>query len=540
MLGLTDKTAKAIVSEHYKHILDNYDEKCGKTKEEFLQEELTKYFNQHVKDEIAANNTSIISRYMNNINRVNYTYETRENYFRQFNKLDSFFSTVGIEPSIEIFITWLKKDKRMEFFVEDSILIGEYKLNHKVLSTIYQSKSLPLLVEAFCILKSPKLTQELNNYMVNNSVKDYFEGIEEKIITRKERARLIEEAQNGNKKSKDELLRNSLKTIARVAYAYSDMGIDFLDLVQEGSIGFLKAIDKYDEEIHGNFDTYASSWVLQSIEKTFATTSDLKYSYWINYKKVRVDKSKRVLFEQLDRQPTEEELADFMNISKEALQEVLNIQYGVLSLEEIKEKELKTEHVEYPEYCEQLEELSDVHVQEHEMMDLLNACLEPREVTIIVHGYGLNGNKILSREEIGKIIGVSRARVNQLEEKAMKRLIKSQLIDKYAMYMDNPERSMDVLNKKRESLTNIKTIYDYYPDKTKEEVDLIISNLEARAQYILTKKYGADLSNPLLKENLTPAEKQEFYYKVLKVMNQHLGKSSSKGNKVLKKESNNI
>jgi len=287
------------------------------------------------------------------------------------------------------------------------------------------------------LLTDAEITKDVN---INDPVRMYLKEIGRiSLLSSEEEMNLSVRIADGDEDAKRLLAESNLRLVVSIAKRYVGRGLLFLDLIQEGNIGLMKAVDKFDFEKGYKFSTYATWWIRQAITRALADQArtirvPVHMVETIN-KMVRIQRQMTL---ELNREPSDEEIAKKMGISVDKVREVIKISQEPVSLETpIGEEDdshlgdfLKDESSLSPE------EYTENEILKEEIKDVLQT-LQPREQEVLELRFGLIDGTCHTLEDVGKRFNVTRERIRQIEAKALRKLRHPSRAKKLKDFLDN-------------------------------------------------------------------------------------------------------
>ena len=254
------------------------------------------------------------------------------------------------------------------------------------------------------------------NLSINDPVRMYLKEIGKiSLLSLDEELELSKRIDEGDEEAKAILAESNLRLVVSIAKRYVGRNLSFLDLIQEGNIGLMKAVDKFDSSKGYRFSTYATWWIRQA--KTIRVPVHMVET--IN----KLKRVQRQMTLELDREPTEEELAKALNTTEDKVREIIKISLDPLSLETPIGEEDDSHLGDFVKDDSSLspEEYAINEVLKDEISELLLTLTE-REEQVIKLRFGLIDGTCRTLEEVGTIFGVTRERIRQIEAKALRKL----------------------------------------------------------------------------------------------------------------------
>lgn len=485
--------------------------------------------NQQVKKLLFDSSSSfgVISNY------INYNYMKKKSFedaVDMFENLDSYFEKYEFNPDIDLIIDLVNKNNI--FFEMTKLFFERYKsevIDGK-LDNLFDNNLLIMSIEAYCMINRIEIKEDIffddSSFLEYDGVKEYLKEISRRpLLTHEQVVELVRRINNGDSSAREVLIESNLKLVVSVAKRYNCRGLSFIDLIQEGNLGLIKAVDEYDVERGCKFSTYAFYWIRQAIMR--AVQNKGRNIRIPAHKLERVMEYQRIVMElskELSREPTFEEVANEMNLSISEVVKLHKLGFDTVSINTMIDSDGRTELEKFiPSSSETPEDIAVKRTLQLEVRNLLLRCnLNQREIDVLMLRYGFNDEEAMSLDEVGKELNVTRERVRQIEARAIKKIRTSKYIKEFAVYMDYPKKSLDnikffkneyIKSKKaeykkflkdseldRKEVKNmskrIKTIYEYFDSYSREQIDEMLSKLSDDDMDLIRLRYGNDLDNP--------------------------------------------
>ncbi len=265
----------------------------------------------------------------------------------------------------------------------------------------------------------------MNQHESQNSLKVYLNEISQTaLLTREQEVELAAKIQAGDEAARELMIKANLRLVVKIAKDYSNYGLPLVDLISEGNMGLMKAVERFDPEKGGKLSTYAAWWIKQSIKRALANQSKtIRLPVHMVDKIARMRRVSVVLTEELGREPSTEELAEEIGLPIKKVALLKRAAMRPTSLDApVGEDEGTTyadligdEHATNP-----MDELDNKTL--HGELDGLLNLLDDRESQIIDARFGLNGATPMTLEEVGREFGVTRERIRQLQNLALTKM----------------------------------------------------------------------------------------------------------------------
>lgn len=244
------------------------------------------------------------------------------------------------------------------------------------------------------------------------------------LLTPDEEIELAARIKKGDKEARAKMIRANLRLVVKIAHDYNNLGLPLLDLISEGNIGLMKAVERFDPAKGGKLSTYAAWWIKQSIKRALANQS--KTIRLPVHLVDKISKMRRValqMSEELGREPTDDELAEEVGMASAKVSQLKTVSIRPASLDAPISDDDTTEFGEIvgdEEALTPFEQLRDQNLRD-EVSELISV-LDEREKKIIFSRFGLDGGKPKTLEEVGRKFGVTRERIRQLQNIALMKL----------------------------------------------------------------------------------------------------------------------
>ncbi|BDQ04958.1 MAG: RNA polymerase sigma factor SigA [Candidatus Dojkabacteria bacterium] len=305
-----------------------------------------------------------------------------------------------------------------------------YELYHKKIEVIglddeYNADSNDAMQEPLTLEAKIKILRKIHANITSDPIRAYLQEIGRiPLLTAEEEVYLAKQIQMGNQEAAQLLTTANLRLVVSLAKKYANRGLDLLDLIQEGNVGLIRAVEKFDYKKGFKFSTYATWWIRQAITRAIADQSrTIRIPVHMHETINQYTKALNELSIKQQRTPTDEEIAEYMKLDVEKIREIKNISQTPTSLQmqigddnqstlaEIIADESSQSPEKYAEYTYMKKQLREALAQ-----------LNDRERKVIELRFGIEDGIARTLEEVGQEFNVTRERIRQIEAKALKKL----------------------------------------------------------------------------------------------------------------------
>lgn len=399
---------------------------------------------------------------LKNLNITNFSNHDYNQYFNKIINLLKNLDSLTIDDVIDL----LKNNKTIYNIVGYIVEKNYNSIISNNFVDIVKDDTAILIIEAYCSINNIEIKYNLEDNIINENLSDetvqynddlakiYLQEINKPVLTKDEEIELGYRLLKHDKEARKIMIERNLKLVVFVSRKYINRGISFLDIIQEGNLGLMHAIDKYDVTKEYRFSTYAVAWIRSYIEKSlFNKTRNIKIPLHVQTEIIKYKKIEEKLYKKLERVPSYKEIANEMNISVQEVKNLHKYQQDTNSLNILIGNDEETEYIE-------MVASDDLSIEDnvldsfnndeiHQLMQLAN--LKEKEIQMLSMRFGFFDNSPKTLQEIGNHFNLTRERVRQIVENSLRKLrnayIKREEKIKYDKQLEEMQNSLNLIMK---------------------------------------------------------------------------------------------
>lgn len=556
---IDEKDARVLMKEIIQKNLNRFNKvrfvQSG-TKNSYFKKLLDRSLNEKVleKFENEKNCLEITLKYIEKTLRKQNDYELN---LKEIDKLENFFKEINYEVNIDLLVLLLKSSDQLNSIID--IIIKDVE-NKKIKGQTEKlmSSFLISLIEAYCVLNGKEMYnfQEVEieddyhkeegfwNNQEMDSVRMYLDELsKEPLLSKEEEVMLAKRIKEGDKKAKEKFIKANLRLVVFVAKRERNRGLPLLDLIQEGNLGLIKAVEKFDYTMGYKFSTYATWWIRQSITRALAhqgRSIRLPVHVVENINRMYIIRDELLL--EFGREPSKQELAERMDISIEKLAKLIEESKVPASFnKKINEEEDNEMGDIFPDDSVNIEgplEISDMQKKVRELLETSGLTEQEKQVLKLHYGIGELHDRNL--QEVGNKLNVTRERARQVEKKALRKLRNYNTKVCFSNYMDKPDATGEFIRQenlkfyhdinKNSSQNNLKKskveekIYNFLKEFKQEEpvaFNNVLNSLSEKHQKLIsyiTEDFNVTLGEIAKKLNVKHSYLSQEIARIISVM----------------------
>jgi len=578
-LNLSQEEIKKIVIKEIESSKADYNEEKNDYLK-FISQRIKKDLNK--KSQLLLSDEKIQFELINNfLNLKTHKASNLKSAINNLNKISLFLENNKVNITPELIGKLLDTNDNLEFNIDIIFDNCEQIITSGQLEKISEKFTAISILETYCMINNIEIEENENSNlneisMPNDSVKSYLREIGMyKLLTPEEEREIAIKARNGSKYAREKLINCNLRLVVNKAKKYIGK-LEFLDLIQEGNIGLIRAVDKFDPTKGYKFSTYATWWIRQAMTRAIHEKSRIiRIPDYTQAKLKQLNEIYDKYVEEHDRQPSIKELAKLMNVKEDTVRTLINYRKTPISIDSKINDEDDSELIDFiPDGTNIIKDYEDNDLKNQLFKLFKEARLTDREVDVLKLRFGIDEDK-LTLAKVGKKYGVTRERIRQIEKKALKKLGRIKETKGLSVYTDNPtkaeekvrinsktfydrkttpilsspktdskepnikkeekdmekteeksneqkefEKQLEIIKEKSKTIKvekhtkKIHSIYEILLNNSREEVLEAINHLNLEDKVLLYKRYGGDLENPQ-PTDITKSEKMRVYQVII-------------------------
>ena len=578
-LNLSQEEIKKIVIKEIESSKADYNEEKNDYLK-FISQRIKKDLNK--KSQLLLSDEKIQFELINNfLNLKTHKASNLKSAINNLNKISLFLENNKVNITPELIGKLLDTNDNLEFNIDIIFDNCEQIITSGQLEKISEKFTAISILETYCMINNIEIEENENSNlneisMPNDSVKSYLREIGTyKLLTPEEEREIAIKARNGSKYAREKLINCNLRLVVNKAKKYIGK-LEFLDLIQEGNIGLIRAVDKFDPTKGYKFSTYATWWIKQAMTRAIHEKS--RIIRIPNYTQAKLKQLSEIYdkyVEEHDRQPSIKELAKLMNVKEDTVRTLINYRKTPISIDSKINDEDDSELIDFiPDGTNIIKDYEDNDLKNQLFKLFKEARLTDKEVDVLKLRFGIDEDK-LTLAKVGKKYGVTRERIRQIEKTALKKLGRIKETKGLSVYTDNPtkaeekvrinsktfydrkttpilsspktdskepnikkeekdmekteeksneqkefEKQLEIIKEKSKTIKvekqtkKIHNIYEILLNNSREQVLEAINHLNLEDKVLLYKRYGGDLENPQ-PTDITKPEKLRVYQVII-------------------------
>ena len=453
-----------------------------------IEKKLKNYCESEVKEKLDSNNSvEVIDSFIKD--KLKFNTKIEHNIIK-LKKLGAFLSRYDYILDIDVLNKLVTSNAYLDKLFKEISLSQTESSESKISSIIAEDSFISSLIEGYCCLNNIQIQDELDDLeedCYTDNLKIYFQEIRKyHLLTKEEEINLFYEYNSGSISAKKKLIESNLRLVIPIAKKYKYHGLSFEDLIQEGNIGLMTSIEKFDVTKGYKLSTYATWWIRQAIVRSLEKKGRM---IQLPSRRVqRISKYNRIseeLEKNLGREPTIAEMSKAMHLSYNTTLEVYNERNHPTSLNAMVSCEETKELGEFVPSDFEVDQDINNKMANNDIEKIMLETLSEREKKVLMLSFGFDENKEMTLEEISEALGISKEGVRKIEKRSLNKIRKNRETKYLAYYMNSPKTSQENLHK----LTNSDSSTGCYIS-----TDSLITYINTKYQ----KNYDKDILNVLL------------------------------------------
>ena len=482
--------------------------------ESIIKKELSKKPDQEQEIEIQINEF---------INRKIITPKDYKQALKELKKINEYINKSQFKLTQKTYIQIVTSNSKLNNMLQTIVEKITSKENKLTLDILINDDITMSLIETYCMLNDISIDyteSELDNTPTtfnSDIISSYLIEIKEyKLLSQEEEIKLFEALHKGDKTARKKLINHNLRLVTSIARRYKNQGLEYMDLIGEGNIGLMTAINKYDETKGYKFSTYAVWWIRQSIVQFIRNKSRnirIPSNMYTKFNKYQTEKIK--LTQELGHEPSITEISKKLDIPIQKIYELEQIYTDTVSIDQKIGDEQDTDLISMiADEKETTEETVIQQIEGEEIRSYLD-CLKETEKEIIILRYGIGTDNPMTLEQIAKIKNLTRERIRQIEAKALVKLKR---------YINKLKEEDNNKTNPRSKMGILRILNSY---GTEDEImQTIDQHLNDYQKQLMEKREGNDLTHPEIK-NLIATENRYFFNIIIPKLIRELNKQNS-------------